>query len=779
MVNRAEIIDRNFISLCRELAASGARAFRRPLDAALRGDSDLTGSLLVELFESQVTSRHLDILARELRKVDKGYYTIGSSGHEGNAVVGALTRYNDPAFLHYRSGAFLIQRAKQLPDQDPVRDTLLGMMASIQDPIAGGRHKVWGSVPLWILPQTSTIGSHPPKAVGAAIALARAHRVARTNPQAAPIAAALPQDAIIVCTFGDASLNHSVVQGALNSAGWCAHQKIPVPILFVCEDNEIGISVRTPPGWVAASMSNRRGIEYLACNGLDLPDTYAVTRQAVEYVRSRRSPAFVHMRTVRLLGHAGSDVETEYRTTAEIEAWEARDPLLAAARLLVAAGYLSPQEVLDLYERVRTRVKDAAAKLGDPPKLQTAAEVVSPLAPYHANAVGAEAARPATRDARLAAWGDEKSLPESGPARHMAVNINRGLHDLLAKYPEMLVFGEDVAAKGGVYHVTTGLLAKFGPARVFNTLLDETTILGLAIGAGHMGLLPVPEIQYLAYVHNAIDQLRGEACSCQFFSNGQYRNPMVVRINSLAYQKGFGGHFHNDNSFAAMRDIPGLVIAVPSRGDDAVKMMRTCMALAKVDGRVVAFLEPIALYMTKDLHQPGDGGWCFRYPPPTEAIAVGEGFVYEDSAGDATIITFGNGVYMSLRAARTLREAHGLNARVVDLRWLNPLNEDFVVEQASATRRTVVVDEGRRSGGVSEAILAVLQERCGGEVVTRRVVGVDTYIPLGPAANTVLPREEDIVGAVLSVVSQDREIRPGDAKRRAGPKSVSGTRRQK
>ena len=131
------------------------------------------------------------------------------------------------------------------------------------------------------------------------------------------------------------------------------------------------------------------------------------------------------------------------------------------------------------------------------------------------------------------------------------------------------MFGEDVARKGGVYGVTKGLHGAFGAGRVFDSLLDEQSILGLALGAGLAGLLPVPEIQYLAYLHNAADQLRGEAATLSFFSQGQYRNPMVLRIAGLAYQKGFGGHFHNDNAVGALRDIPGLIIACPARPDDA------------------------------------------------------------------------------------------------------------------------------------------------------------------------------------------------------------------
>ena len=161
------------------------------------------------------------------------------------------------------------------------------------------------------------------------------------------------------------------------------------------------------------------------------------------------------------------------------------------------------------------------------------------------------------------------ALPEAEGPLTLAQSINRTLADLLARYPELLVFGEDVAAKGGVYGVTRGLLKRAGAARVFDTVLDEQSILGMALGAGVTGLLPVPEIQYLAYLHNAEDQLRGEAATLQFFSQGQYRNPLVVRIAGYGYQKGFGGHFHNDDAVAVLRDIPGLVVASPARPDDA------------------------------------------------------------------------------------------------------------------------------------------------------------------------------------------------------------------
>src|SRR3546814_19043180 len=131
---------------------------------------------------------------------------------------------------------------------------------------------------------------------------------------------------------------------------------------------------------------------------------------------------------------------------------------------------------------------------------------------------------------------------------------------------EIVIAGEEGGPEGGVYNVTAKRHQRFGPARVVNALLDEQAILGLAIGLAHNGFLPMPEIQFLACVHNAEDQIRGEAATLSFFSNGQYTNPMVIRIAGLGYQKGFGGHFHTDNSLAVFRAFPGIVLAVTSNG---------------------------------------------------------------------------------------------------------------------------------------------------------------------------------------------------------------------
>ena len=717
---------------------------RRAGPDPIRAGSSLTGQRGLDLFGAQLASRHLDLAARWLRARGAGYYTIGSSGHEGNAGVAAALRITDPALLHYRSGAFYLARCQQAtPPRDGIRDVLLGLVAAADEPIAGGRHKVFGHPRLHIIPQTSTIASHLPRALGLAFALDRVARLGR--------AAEWPADAIVAASLGDASLNHSTAAGTINAAAYCAYQHLPLPLLMVVEDNGLGISVRTPPGWVRAAARSVPGVGYFHADGSDLAAVYDTALAASAWVRERRSPAFLHLAMVRFGGHAGSDVESGYRDPAAVAADLAADPLLGTARLLVTAGLLTPAGVRARYEESRAQILALAAEVAGSPRLATAAQVMAPLAPYHPEQVRAGAclaAEPPRRDEAFAG-----RLPESAGGLTLAQSINAALADALAARPGLLVFGEDVARKGGVYGVTRGLAERFGAARVFDTLLDEQSILGLALGAGLAGLLPVPEIQYLAYLHNAADQIRGEAATLSFFSQAQYRNPVLLRIASLAYQKGFGGHFHNDNALASLRDIPGLIVACPARPDDAAAMLRTCLAAADADGRVCVFLEPIALYHTRDLHRAGDAGWLAPYDPPglwpAGYVPVGSARGYGNGR-DLTIITFGNGLRMSLRVAARLA-AGGIGCRVLDLRWIAPLPAEDILREATVTGRVLVADETRRSGGVSEAVITTLVDAGFTGTITR-VNSEDSFIPLGDAAQAVLLSEAAIESRARSLL---------------------------
>lgn len=681
-------------------------------------------------WRAQVESRAIDHAARWLQAQKLGFYTIGSAGHESNALVALALRPDDPALLHYRSGAFYLARAGQA-GHDGVSDVLLGMAAAVDEPIAGGRHKVFGHHDLAVIPQTSTIASHLPRAVGVAFAIERARELG--------VASEWPLDAVVVCSFGDASLNHATAQSALNAAAHFAYRGDRLPLLFVCEDNGIGISVPTPEGWVEQSLHGRPELAVERADGDDPAATLAAATELAAWVREHRHPAVLHLRTVRYLSHAGADLETAYRSGPEIRADFERDPLLATGRWLVTAGARSGDELADDYLAAREQIRESALEAFTHRQMETADEVMRPLAPRSPAAV-----------AELAAAG---AVTAGGERLTLAQAVDHALAEALEQHPETLVFGEDVARKGGVYGVTRGLQARFGPLRVFDTLLDETTILGLALGTAISGLVPIPEIQYLAYLHNAEDQLRGEAATLQFFSQGAYRNGMVVRIQGYGYQKGFGGHFHNDNGLGVLRDVPGLVVASPARPADAAAMLRTCVAAAKADGSVCVFLEPIALYHTRDLHEDGDELWLGS--PDAEHVPVGAAYTHRDGH-DLTIVTWANGLYLSLRVARRLR-ARGIGVTVVDLRWLSPLPVDEVLREGTASGRTLVVDETRRTGGVGEGIVAELLD-AGYAGRLARVSSKDSFVPLGDAARLVLLSEDEIEAAALALLDEPASV---------------------
>ena len=512
-----------------------------------------------------------------------------------------------------------------------------------------------------IPPQTSTIASHLPKAVGAAHALG----LARRNPPEHQI---LPRDGIAMCSFGDASANHSTAQGAINAASWTAVQGVPLPLLFVCEDNGIGISTKTPTGWIKASMSARPGLRYFEADGLDLYAAYASAKEAADYVRKHRKPAFLHLRTVRLYGHAGADVATSYLPRAEVETDEANDPLLHTVGLLNAAGVMDPTDALAVYTQTLDRVAEVASDVVTRPRLTTAADVMASIVPPKRPCVPTNGP---SVEHRADVFGSD--LGQMDIPQPLSKLINWALHDLMLAHPE------------------------------------TQSILGFAIGAAHNGFIPMPEIQFLAYLHNAEDQLRGEAATLPFFSNGQWSNPMVLRIAGLGYQKGFGGHFHNDNSLAVLRDIPGIVIACPSTGADAALMLREAHRLAREEQRVVH----------------GDGS-------------------------DLAILTYGNGHYLSRQAQADLA-VQGIQTRVIDMRWIAPLAEDAIIAAIGA-RPVLIVDECRRSGGQAEALMALLQER--GIKGYARLTAEDSFIATGPAYAATLPSRESIVTAAHSLLGR-------------------------
>ena len=472
------------------------------------------------------------------------------------------------------------------------------------------------------------------------------------------------------------------------------------------------------------------------------------SRKVEKSCRINRKPIFLHMKTVRLMGHAGSDVEIGYQKIKDIENTEFNDPILHSSRILIENKCLSKEEISNLYNNSRDRVSHVFDTATVRPTIKDSNEVMRSITSN--KCVRSASKHPALKD-RKALFG--KEFGRLNTSQHMAKLINYALFDILLQYKNTVIFGEDVAEKGGVYHVTADLHKKFGIRRVFNSPLDETSIIGFGAGFAQNGFVPIPEIQFLAYFHNAEDQLRGEIATLPFFSKGQYANPLVLRVPGLAYQKGFGGHFHNDNSLTIFRDIPGLILAVPSNGLDAVKMLRTSVREAYEHGRIVVFIEPIALYMLKDLHVAKDSKWSFKYPNPKEEIPLGEFGEYGEGK-KLIIISYGNGLYLSLQAKKEIEEKINNKIKVIDLRWLSEINVNKLLDSFGNCRKILIVDECRRNGCHAEGLMSQLLNETKNALNIRIHAADNSFIPIGMASATTLPSKESIIKNSLELINE-------------------------
>ena len=198
-----------------------------------------------------------------------------------------------------------------------------------------------------------------------------------------------------------------------------------------------------------------------------------------------------------------------------------------------------------------------------------------------------------------------------------------------------------------------------------------------------------------------------------------------------------------------LRDIPGVVIICPSNGHDAVLLLREAVRLAREEQRIVVMVEPIALYMTRDLHAPGDGGWTREYPAPgSKPIKVGQVGVIGDGT-DLAIVTYGNGTYLSCQAQKQLAEQHGIKARIIDMRWLAPLPQAEILENISGCRSVLIVDECRRTGSQSEGLMALMAEHRINRVA--RITAEDCFIATGPAYAATLPSADGITCAAQAL----------------------------
>ncbi|UCD93479.1 MAG: hypothetical protein JSU69_06815, partial [Candidatus Zixiibacteriota bacterium] len=315
---------------------------------------------------------------------------------------------------------------------------------------------------------------------------------------------------------------------------------------------------------------------------------------------------------------------------------------------------------------------------------------------------------------------DTDEPPENQPPMTLRIAINYSLFDFFILSDDTLLFGEDVAdfpketfekgedvisklkGKGGVFLATRNLQRAFGPKRVFNTPLDEAGILGRAIGHAYQGRMPFPEIQFIDYMSPGYQQLKDRIATAYQRSNAKVRLPMIIRTSYGGYKQGAGAMWHSEANLGAFINIPGLHVLIPSNAADAAGLLRT----AFVCGDPVLHCEAVALYNRRDWE-----GYNIlaKYPPLEESIPFGRARVYNKEATDQVIISYGIQLPMSLKAAEILSEK-GINARVLDLRTVKPIDWESIGEAIRDCSRVLIVSEDRYYGGVGPTISAHISE---------------------------------------------------------------------
>jgi 2-oxoisovalerate dehydrogenase E1 component len=675
---------------------------------------------LVEDFRLACVSRAIDDREISMQKQSRVFFQISGAGHEALGL--ALARHLRPGydwfFPYYRDQALVLGLGVT------PRDILLQAVGSGEDPSSGGRQMPshWGRKDLNLVTQSSPTGSQCIPAVGCAEA---ARYIVRRPELRLPAHG----DELTYISLGEGACSEGEFWESLNTA--C---NLHLPVLYVVPDNGFAISVPTADQQPAPVSDWVRGFRGLDVHRLDGTDYFCIRRAAkaiVDRVRAGVGPALLHCDVVRPYSHSAADTQTKYRPAEELAAEARRDPIAKMERALIDGGVLSIEEAAE----VRAGAKETVAK--------AAAEALAARRPEPAQVAEHVYVLPDLRD--------PPATYEGGEPVPMGEAIKRTLHELMAADERIRVFGEDVAdareavlknveGKGGVFGTTHGLQRAFGQARCYNTPLSEANIIGRAVGQAVRGLRPAPEIQFFDYIWPAMTQIKSEAATIRWRSNGSFTCPTVIRVPIGGYLTG-GAIWHSQSGESIFAHVPGLLIAFPSRARDAAGLLRA--AFRGEDP--VLFLEHKHL-----LRQPYT---VDPFPPPDYVIPFGRADIRRPG-DDCTIVTWGATVEKSQQAANAVAEAEGYEVEVVDLRTIIPWDHDLVADSVARTHRLLVVHEDVMTAGFGAEVAAWAAEHCFTDLdaPVARVAARDTHVAYEPTLErAILPQVADIQRATVEL----------------------------
>ncbi len=655
--------------------------------------------------------RLLDQKAALYVRQAKGWsYHSSCAGHEGIQLILGLSfrQQKDFLFPYYRD------LVTSLAAGMSVQEIIANGLSKATDVGSGGRHMSnhFSKPSIRIQNVSSATGNHALHAVGVARAINR-----------------YGGDEIAFASFGDSSVSEGYVYEAVSGA---ARERLPV--IFVIQNNKYGISVPIQEQSANRQVGNNflgfKSVRIVNVDGTNVFDSWRGMQEALDYVKGGTGPAIVHADCVRMNSHSNSDRQELYRSPEEIAEAQRFDPVARLRAYLLLKGELTEDELQHIESDNGKAVEQAAAEVESQPDPDPATATDFILPPSYDQA---KEDLPAGEH------------PADAPTQTLREAINETLKEEFRRNPNTFLWGQDVAShdKGGVFNVTKGMLQEFGNDRIFNAPIAEDFIVGTANGFSRYRKdiwIVIEGAQFADYFWPAMEQLI-ETSHEYYRTNGQFTPNIVIRLASGGYIG--GGLYHSQSLDATFATIPGLRIVMPSFADDAIGLLRMAM---RSPGPTI-FIENKFLYNQFFTKTPR--------PSATHVIPFGKARVRR-SGPDMTIVAWGTPVHFALRAANRVAEEHQIDAEVIDIRSVNPLDSEAILQSVKKTGRLLVAHEHGLMGGFGGEIAAEVAENAFQylDAPVMRVASKSSPVPFSRALEkAILVQEEDILNTILKLAA--------------------------
>ena len=656
---------------------------------------------LMEIYKIMFLSRRMDERMLRLLRQGRVHFHIGASGHEA-AQVGAAFNFipgKDWAYPYYRDQAFVLKWGQT------IQELFLQYLAKKDDLSSSGRQlpQHFGHKDLRIASQSSPTGTQYLQAVGTAMGAVKAKT-----------------DEVVYVSSGEGATSEGEFHEAVN---WASRDRLPV--IFHVEDNGFAISVHKSQQTAGASVYKMvSGYENLAnyeIDGTNVFESAKTFAKAVKRSREGKGPALIMSNVVRLLPHSSSDDHSKYKSKKELEEERKRDPLSVFSKLVIKEKVLTKKELASIEAETNKMIDETTDWVFEQPDPDPEDTLKNLYLSWH---------NP----------GPEPAHNSNGKPIMMLEAINHALKEEMERNDKIIVYGQDVAdPKGGVFNVTKGLTDTFGNERVFNSPIAEASIVGTAIGLAVYGFKPVVEIQFMDYIWPAMMQIKDELATILYRSNGAYKADVVIRVPVGGYIR--GALYHSQTADSIFAHIPGLRVIFPSNAADAKGLLKE--AIRGEDP--VMFLEHKGMYRARFTERPE--------PDADYTIPLGRAKVVQKGE-DLTVITWGMQVHQTKQALDKISDLNA-SVEIIDIRTLNPLDNDTILNSVKKTGKVLIVHEDHLTGGFGAEIAARISaeafEYLDGPIM--RVAAKDVHHPYNPILEArVLPNVDDVANAMRKIL---------------------------